>query len=84
MKSINKKHLHLTKESLEKLTYACVFHNKGLISDDITIGTCWDADRLDLGRVGIYPSAELMSTEQAKKEEVLEMGYSRNIPYEKK
>jgi uncharacterized protein len=28
-----------------------------------TIGCCWDADRLDLPRVGIHPDANLMSTE---------------------
>ena len=27
-----------------------------------TIGCCWDADRLDLPRVGIWPSGDLMST----------------------
>jgi len=27
-----------------------------------TIGCCWDADRLDLPRVGIQPAPELMST----------------------
>jgi uncharacterized protein len=28
----------------------------------LTVGCCWDADRLDLPRVGILPRAELMST----------------------
>jgi hypothetical protein len=27
-----------------------------------TVGCCWDADRLDLPRVGILPEASLMST----------------------
>jgi len=44
------------------LYYACARHTDGLISDHPTIGACWDADRLDLGRVGIKPSAEFMST----------------------
>lgn len=44
---------------------ACVQHDMGQISDDPTIGVCWDADRLDLGRVGITPSARFMSTEAA-------------------
>ena len=33
----------------------------------ITIGTCWDADRLDLGRVGVIPSVDFMSTHAGKK-----------------
>jgi len=36
------------------------------MSDDVTIGTCWDADRLDLGRVSIKPEAKHMSTAYAR------------------
>jgi uncharacterized protein len=48
---------------LAALTFACAHHTEVRISDDPTIGTCWDADRLDLGRVGIIPDARFMSTE---------------------
>lgn len=44
------------------LQYACRWHTKGKHHADPTIGTCWDADRLDLGRVGVTPRAEFMST----------------------
>lgn len=37
------------------LLYACVNHTIGRHHEDLTIATCWDADRLDLGRVGIIP-----------------------------
>jgi uncharacterized protein len=47
----------------ELLHYACTWHTHGRLSDDPTIGTCWDADRLDLGRVGTQPEAGRMSTE---------------------
>ena len=53
-------------EELELLQYALTYHDKGKLSDDVTIGTCWDADRLDLGRVGIAPSAAYLSTVAAK------------------
>ncbi len=33
----------------ERLEYACYYHSRGLTEADITIQTCWDADRLDLG-----------------------------------
>jgi uncharacterized protein len=33
---------------------------------DITIQTCWDADRLDLGRVGVTPHASRLCTDAAK------------------
>jgi len=45
------------------LHYACVWHTDGHHHEDPTIGTCWDADRLDLGRVGMIPHPSYMSTE---------------------
>ena len=47
---------------LEILCDACAGHEKGDVSDHPTIGTCWDADRLDLWRVGARPDAHYMST----------------------
>jgi len=49
----------------ERLAAALVDHANGLVSTDPTIGTCWDADRLHLPRVGIHPRRELVSTEAA-------------------
>ena len=46
----------------ELLHYACCWHTHGTLNDDPTIGACWDADRLDLGRVGMEPEAKFMST----------------------
>lgn len=48
------------------LYYACQWHTDRDFSNDVTIGTCWDSDRLDLGRVGLIPSDELMSTDFGK------------------
>jgi uncharacterized protein len=53
----------ITEEHFELLHYACTWHTHGELSDDPTIGTCWDADRLDLGRVGMQPAARYMSTD---------------------
>jgi len=53
----------LSDAHFDLLYYACVWHTHGKLSENPTIGACWDADRLDLRRVGIMPSAELMSTE---------------------
>ena len=38
------------------------YHTKEHSSGDKTIDTCYDADRLDLGRVGIQPKPEKMAT----------------------
>jgi uncharacterized protein len=58
--------LELSQEAFEKLEYACEWHTTGLHHEDPTIATCWDADRLDLGRVGIIPNAKFMSTALGK------------------
>lgn len=58
--------LEISKEQLAVLMEACKYHNDGQITDDPTIGVCWDADRLDLTRVGIIPNPELLSTQAGK------------------
>ena len=37
----------------------------------MTIQTCWDADRLDLGRVGMMPDPRFLSTEIAKRRDTI-------------
>ena len=46
----------------ELVQRACRDHTGGTLSADPTIGVCWDADRLTLGRVGIEPQARYFST----------------------
>ena len=58
--------LELPDAAFDLLCYAMVWHDKGFTSDDPTVGTCWDADRLDLPRVGVRPAAKYMSTEHGK------------------
>jgi uncharacterized protein len=58
--------LELDKDQKRKLDTALRLHNDGQTSDDPTIGACWDADRLDLPRVGITPDLGLLSTEAAR------------------
>ena len=52
-------------ERVEILVDACTRHDKGEVSDHPTIGTCWDADRLNLWRVDTTPWPGLLSTEPA-------------------
>jgi uncharacterized protein len=49
------------------LRVACADHTSGLHHDDPTIATCWDADRLDLGRVGRVPDPSFMSTDTGRR-----------------
>lgn len=50
---------------------ACEGHTHGRTDPDITIQTCWDSDRLDLGRVGIMPHPSRLCTEVAKRRETI-------------
>lgn len=61
----------ITEEQLDTLCYTCEFHNHGMTSDDLTIGTCWDADRLDLPRVGIRPEPKYMSTDEGRRRTIV-------------
>lgn len=56
----------LPNDKFDLLHYACTWHQDRNFSNDVTVGTCWDADRLDLGRVGIVPDPGLLNTEMAK------------------
>ena len=57
----------LEPDRLALLEYAIRHHTGGRTSDDPTIGTCWDADRLDIGRVGIIPHQRYMSTKPGRR-----------------
>lgn len=58
--------LPLVDAQIELLIQACRGHERGFVSIEPTIGACWDADRLDLVRVGMTPRAEYMSTVAGK------------------
>jgi uncharacterized protein len=64
----------------ELLHYACTWHTDIQHHDDPTIGTCWDADRLDIGRIGINPDPKFMSTDFAR--EIAANGSKEILPEE--
>jgi uncharacterized protein len=61
--SLRGKSFHLADEEIELLRYACIWHTDGVSHDNATVATCWDADRLDLGRVGVIPDPTRMCTD---------------------
>jgi uncharacterized protein len=71
----------VTDAEMDLLTLACELHSDGHTDANITVQTCWDADRLDLGRVGIRPSARYLCTEVAKRADVLAPAYRRSTMY---
>jgi len=56
----------LSEPDLERLYFACTWHTERTHHEDVTVGACWDADRLDLGRVGIRPRADHLNTDAAR------------------
>ena len=56
----------LTDRQFELLQEACRLHTTTRRTGDPTIDACFDADRLDLGRVGITPDPAKMATEKGK------------------
>lgn len=58
----------LNDERFALLREAIAYHADGTTHQNATIGTCWDADRLDLTRCGIVPSPQFFSTEAGREE----------------
>ncbi|HEX5136248.1 MAG TPA: hypothetical protein VFY93_04695, partial [Planctomycetota bacterium] len=61
---------------LDLLVAACRDHSEGLTEGDVTVQTCWDADRLDLGRVGRRPRPDLLCTAAAR--DLIDWAYARS------
>ncbi len=68
----------LSDSDFELLLYACERHTDGLTDADVTVQACWDADRLDLGRIGLRPHPDFLCTAAAKRPEIIEWAYRRS------
>lgn len=71
--------LHLSDSEFDLLHHAIRDHELGYTKADVTVMTCWDADRLDLGRVGIRPLARYLCTAKAKEPETMQWAYRRSL-----
>lgn len=69
--------VHLDDARFELLFEACRLHTDGHTDGDATLQACWDADRLDLGRVGITPRPHRLCTRAAR--ELLEWTHDRAV-----
>jgi len=58
--------IFLPPERLRLLEHACHDHTGGAVTSDPTVGACWDADRLNLWRVGKRPDPRWLSTAAAR------------------
>ena len=60
----------LSAPDFERLCEAMRLHSDGHLEGDPAVRACWDADRLDLLRVGIRPDPRRLCTERARDESV--------------
>lgn len=65
-KQLQNRFFEATDEEMDLLILACQGHSDGMLQGELTVQTCWDADRLDLGRVGIEPNPDYLCTEAAR------------------
>lgn len=64
--SLQGEYFDLLPTQLDDLCYAMKWHSYGSVQTKVNLQTCWDADRLDLGRVNKTPDPKLLSEEAAK------------------
>jgi len=68
----------LPSPDLELLRYACTHHTEGLTEGDATVRTCWDADRLDLPRVSVFPKPARLCTAPAREKDFIAQAAARS------
>lgn len=71
----------LDAQALALLVTACKGHSDGHQQADTTVMACWDADRLDLGRVGIRPDPRRLCTEPARNHGYIELAWRRGLAH---
>ena len=76
--SLRGKLFDLSKEDFDLLYTACAYHTDGLTESDVTVMCCWDADRLDLGRIGIDAQPQYLCTDSAKNPDLMEWAGKRS------
>jgi uncharacterized protein len=75
------KYFDASMTQMDTLEFACIQHSDGVMSGPLTAQICWDADRLDLLRVGITPLAKYLCTPQAKSGAQIERSCKRALAW---
>ena len=70
---------HLSPEQLELLLTACRLHTTARSHENLTVQTCFDADRLDLARIGKEVDPEYLCTRAAKDPATITSASARSI-----
>ena len=70
--------LPIERSDMELLWRAIGGHSDGQTKEHPIVQVCWDADRLDLGRVGIMPDPRYLCTYPAKRADVILAAWYRS------
>jgi uncharacterized protein len=70
---------NLSDDEFGLLQIACSLHTISRAHSDITVQTCFDADRLDLARVGKTTNPEYLCTPAAKRPDILNWANERSF-----
>ena len=68
----------VTDSQFALLHEACCWHTHRRLHENVTIQTCWDSDRLDLGRVAVYPNRYFLNTREAKSPDTIAWANQRS------
>ena len=71
----------LSDEDFDLFHTACVYHTDGHTEGDISVQTCWDADRLDVGRAMIKPDPKYLCTDAAKASTTIQWAHQRSCAF---
>lgn len=77
-RAIRADHIALDNFEFELLVAALERHTGGRNPGEVTVATCWDADRLDIGRVGSVPNPEYLCTDAARRPDVIDHAWRRS------
>jgi uncharacterized protein len=69
--TVREGHIDLDEEEFALLIAAIEGHTVGRRHGEVTVSTCWDADRLDLARVGVTPDPGRLCTAAARDREMI-------------
>jgi uncharacterized protein len=72
------RYFDLPDEDFSLLVKACRLHTVAATDDDLTVRTCFDADRLDLPRVGKIIDPQLLCTDAARRPEIIAWARARS------
>mgnify|MGYP001359605591 CR=1 FL=1 len=64
---------------MDSLHEACAHHTGGATEADVTVQTCWDADRLDLPRAGVTVSPKRLCTVAAREKAIITWAEERSL-----